>query len=199
MMHLRHRLIAAAALAALPLAPATAGWKLAAGGTAIAVAKSTMTVTPGEHWSKNSYRPIKKSEVWTIDGLTLNELYFVSGLAAGEPLFREFDKKNNPLPKMNAAMLLTDVPEFFESSARIAMNTSLFEVTSVAPAKLGGHDAVKFSYRYSSQGSTLMRQGVATGTVVKGQLYLINFAAPSIHYFARDAAKAEAIMASARI
>jgi hypothetical protein len=198
-MSVRHRLILAAALLALPAAPVLAGWKLAPGGTAIAVAKSTMTVTPLEHWSKTSYRPIKKSEVWTIDGLTLNELYFVSGLAAGEPLFREFDKKNNPLPKMNAAMQLTDVPEFYESSARIAMNTSLFEVTSVAPAKLGGHDAVKFSYRYSVQGSTLMRQGVATGTVVKGQLYLINFIAPSIHYFGRDSVKAEAIMASARL
>lgn len=198
-MQFQRTLFAAAALAVLPLTPALAGWKLAPGGAPVAVAKGTLTVTPGEHWSKSSYRPIKKSEVWTIDGLTLNELYFVSGLAAGEPLFREFDKKNNPLPKMNAAMQLTDVPEFFESSARIAMNTSLFEVTSVAPAKLGGYDAVKFSYRYSSQGSTLMRQGMATGTVVKGQLYLINFAAPAIHYFARDTAKAEAIMASARI
>jgi len=59
-------------------------------------------VTPSEDWNRNTDRPIKKGEVWTLDGAVLNELYFVSGLAAGETLFRDLDKKENPLPKLGA-------------------------------------------------------------------------------------------------
>lgn len=178
--------------------PAAAKWSLVTGGSN-AKAAGTISVTPGEEWNRNSKKPIKKGEVWTLDGVNLNELYFVSALAPGETLFKDIDKKNRPLPKLSASAVLTDIPEFFESSARISLNTSLFEITNIGPTKLGGNDAVKFTYNYSVTGESLTRKGVAVGTLVRGQLYLINFAAPSIHFYDRDAPKAEAIMASARI
>lgn len=194
-----HTLVAALVIAALPAAPAFAGWKIAAHGVSTAVAKGTLKVTPGEDWNRSSSRPIKKSEVWTLDGSTLNELYFVSGLAAGETLLRDVDKRNRPLPKMNGSMQLTDIPEFFESSWRVALGTTLFEMGAMEPARLGGRDAVKFAYTYSVQGETMLRKGVAVGTIVDRQLHLINFVAPSIHFFDRDAPKAEAVFASARL
>mgnify|MGYP001464048036 CR=1 FL=1 len=195
----RFTLASALALAgSLLSAPAEAKYTVVThGGPALAA--GGITVNPAEDWNRDSRKPIKKGEVWTLDGPSLNALYFVSGLAAGETLYRDADKKNRPLPKMNGSMLLTDIPEFFESSARVALNTSLFEVSNVAPVKLGGHDAVRFSYRYAVQGSSLIRNGVAQGTLIKGQLYLIDFAAPSLFYYERDAPKAEAIMASARL
>jgi hypothetical protein len=191
-------MILAAVLVAAPASPALAGWKLVPHGAA-AKAAGVITVTPGEDWNRSSRKPIKKGEVWTLDGANLNELYFVAGLIAGETLFKDIDKKNRPLPKVGASMVLTDIPEFFESSARITLNTSLFQIGTVAPAKFGAHDAVKFEYTYSVTGESLTRKGVAMGALVGGKLYLINFAAPSIHYYDRDAPKAHAIMASAQI
>jgi hypothetical protein len=188
-----------AALIALSAStPALAKFTLAPKGHSVLAAKG-ITVTPGEDWNSDSRRPIKKGEVWTLDGSSLNELYFVSGLAAGETIFRDIDKKRRPLPKMAANMGLTDIPDFFESSARIALNTSLFEVSNVSPTKLSGQNGIKFSYRYAVQGAALVRNGVATATLVKGQLYLINFVAPNTYYFERDAPKAEVIMASAKL
>lgn len=183
---------------ALSAGPALAGWKTAPHGVATAVAKGTLTVTPGDDWNRSSRQPIKKGEIWTLDGETLNELFFVSGLVAGETLLKDIDKKNRPLPKMAASMGLTDIPEFFESTWRIGLNTSLFETVNVSAAQMGGHDAVRFRYRYSVQGQNLVRTGEALGTVVGGKLYLINFVGPSIFYFDRDIAKAQAVMASAR-
>lgn len=191
-------LAAAVALACLPMTPAFAGWTLAPPGTAALVARGTLKITPGEAWNRSSARPVKKSEIWTLDGQGLNELYFVSGLVAGETLLRDVDKKNRPLPKMSAGMQLTDVPDFFESSWRIGQNTTLFEMGTVEPTQLGGHSAVKFTYRYAVQGEALTRQGIAVAALIKGQLHLINFVAPTIFYFDRDAAKAQAIFTSAR-
>ena len=187
----------AAVLLAFAGSPAQAGYSLVSHDGAVTA--GAFTVRAGEDWNRDSRHPVKKGEVWTLDGPSLNELYFVSGLAAGETLFRDLHKKDQPLPKMAANMALTDIPEFYESSVRLALNTSLFEIGSVAPDKIDGHDGVRFTYRYVVQGAPLVRQGVAVATLVKGQLYLISFAAPKTFYFDRDAPRALAIMASAKI
>jgi hypothetical protein len=125
--------LAALTLVAAPAAPVWAGWKLIDAGEAVKVAKSTLTVTAGQDWNRWTIRPIKKGEVWTLDGTNLNELYFVSGLASGETLFRDANKKVRPLPAFRSTAQLTDIPEFVESSTRIALNTSVFELKDVQP------------------------------------------------------------------
>lgn len=193
------RIALALALVTLPAGQAMAGWKLVNAAKPTAIGKTTFNVTAGEEWNRNTYRPIKKGELWSLDGLGLNELYFVTGLIPGEPLYRELDKKNKPLPKMGKSLQLTDIPDFFESSQRVALNTSLFQLTGTEPVKFAGNDGVRFTYEYAVQGNPMKYRGVAQAAVVKGQLYLISFTAPAIHYFERDRARAEAIMASAKI
>jgi hypothetical protein len=192
-------LFVAVALAAAPAAPALAGWKLVPQAKPIAVAKGTLTITPAEAWNRQTSRPIPKGELWTLDGLGLNELYFVSGLIPGETIYKDTKKKDRPLPQMTRTTQLTDIPELFESSNRVVLNTSMFEITATEPTTLGGQPGVKFAYRYAVQGSPLIRRGLASATISAGKLYLISFTAPAIHYFDRDAARAEALMASATI
>ena len=174
-------------------APVSAGWRLVEAGEPATVAKSAMTVTPPSAWNRNTSRPIKNSEVWTLDGLTLNELYFVGGLEHGKPLFNEFDKKNNPLPKFKADLLLPEVVDFFESSARTYLGTSIFEVENVEPVKLGGYDGVQFAFRFATQGDDLANSGLARAAIIDGKLYLMSFIAPSIYYYDRDVDRAEAL------
>jgi len=192
-------ILAAVALVAVPVAPAVAGWKLIEAQAPVTVGKSTMKVTPGQNWNRWSARPVKQSEVWTRDGVNLNELYFVTGLPAGMTLYKNTQKKERPLPVLSKTLDLTEIPEFFESSTRLTLGTSVFEMTSVEPAKMGVHDAVKFEFSYAVEGSPLKRKGLAVGTMVKGQLYLISFVAPETHFFDRDRAEVEAIMASVAI
>ncbi len=190
---------AALALVSLPAAPAMAGWKLVTHGVAAAVARTTMTVTPGEDWNRSSVHPIKQSELWTLDGLGLNELYLVSALLPGQTLYKDANKKEQPLPAMGNGMQLTEIPEFFESSNRVVLNTSVFRISGVEPMSISGHEGVKFTFEYAVAGSALTRKGVAAGTLVDNKLYLISFTAPSIYYFERDKAKAEAVMASVHL
>ena len=191
--------LTALAAAALAATPALAGWKLVPAGQPIAVAKSAMTVTPETDWNRWTARPIKTSEVWTLDGTSLNELYFVAALPEGKTLFRDAAKKDRPLPKFSKTMLLPDVVEFYESSTRTALGTSLFEIDKVEPDRMGGHEAVRFSFTYAVEGDQLPRKGVAKAAIVGGQLYLVSFVAPSIHYFERDAPRVNKLLDTVKI
>lgn len=180
-------------------APAAAGWKIMSAGKQVKVAKSKMAVTPTQDWNRWSERPSKRGEIWTLDGISLNELTFMAQIADGEPLYREQDKKNNPLPKFKSDMLPTDLVELFEASSRIVLQTSLFEITNVEPTKISGKDAVRFSYRFVTRGDELARQGEAVAANIAGKFYLVNFVAPSIHYYERDLPKFRALTNSMKI
>ncbi|MCA1662287.1 MAG: hypothetical protein LC648_09115, partial [Novosphingobium sp.] len=117
----------------------------------------------------------------------------------GEALFRQRDKKKDPLPRFDPAMLPTDIVEWFENSARIALTSAVFEVGAVRPAKLAGADGVEMEFSYATEGDNLERRGVARAAVIGRRLYLITYDAPRIHYFDEGLPTALAIMSSARL
>jgi hypothetical protein len=180
-----------AVLAALAMAsPGLAGWSLISGKKTVIVTKGKkMKVTPTNDWNKFSYRPTKRSELWTRDGLSLNEVYFLAEVLPGEPLFKQRDKKDEPLPKFKADMLPTDLVDLYEGSARIILRSSKFEVLKVEPAKLGSHDAVRFQYTYVVGDEPLTRKGEVVAANLGGKMYMMSFAAPEIEYFDRDIAE----------
>lgn len=177
--------------------PAVAGWSVMAKAQPVAVAKSAMTVTPGEDWNRWSVRPSKRGETWTLDGVGLNELSFFGGVLPGEAIYRERSKKDEPLPKFDARMLPPDIVQAVEGSYRILLRTSLFAIDTVEPASLGGNRGVRFTYHYTVQDEEVRRKGEGRAAVVGGKLYLITFAAPEIHYFDAGIAEARRIMDSA--
>jgi len=179
--------------------PASAGWAVMADHQPVAVAKSTLTVTPGSDWNRWSKRPSKNGEIWTLDGVSLNELSFLAGISSGETLYKDRKKKDRPLPKFDAKMIAPDIVQLFEASNRIILQTSLFEIDKVEPATLAGHAGVHFTYHYTVQADEVRRKGEARAAVIGSKLYLINFAAPMIHYYDANAPEARAIMDSAKL
>ena len=187
------------ALAVFALAaPAMAGNTLIPPGLRVAVAKSAMTVVPSIKWNKLGARPGRNSESWTQDGDDLNDLTFYGGIEAGRPLFREIDKKNQPLPKVSATMLITDIPVLLENSYRIALGAASFKVDLVEPLAFAGNKGVRFTYSFSKQNETLQRRGEARGAVIAGKLYLITYEAPGLYYYDRSAAGFRASAESVR-
>ena len=193
------RLALLATATALAVAtPVAAGNKLRPAGQRIAVAKSAMTVQPGTEWNKLSERPGRNAETWTQDGDELNDLSFYGGIESGRPLFREVDKKNKPLPKVSATMLITDIPVLVENSYRIARDASSMTIDKIEPIAFAGNKGVRFTYTFSKQNETLQRRGEARGAVVGGKLYLVTYEAPSLYYYDRSAAAARVVADSVR-
>lgn len=198
-MSLRRFTVSAAAAALLVSVPAIAGNTLIPAGVRIAVAKSTLTVQPASEWNKLGARPGRNAETWTLDGDALNDLTFYGGIEAGKPLFRETDKKNQPLPQVSATMLVTDIPALLESSYRIALGTASMSIDTVEPVAFAGGKGVHFTYAFTRQGETLHRRGEGRGAMIGGRLYLITYEAPALYYYDRSAAAARQVAESARL
>ena len=188
-----------AIIVSLAAAPAAAGWTVMAGNQPVAVAKSKLTIKPASAWNRSSSRPSAKGEMWTQDGFALNRLSFFAGILTGEPIYKDRNKKEAPLPRFDARMTAPEIVQLFEASNRIILKTSLFEIDSVEPAKLAGHDGVRFTYHYVVQEEEVRRKGEARAAVIGGKLYLVDFAAPAIHYYDTGVAEARAMMDSARL
>jgi hypothetical protein len=194
------RLMGLGCIAALALSsPAIAGFKLMPTGKAQPVGKLGLSVTPPNDWNRLGAKIGRNAESWTLDGLSLNDLSFYAGIEQGRTLFREFDKKNRPLPKFAASMLPTDIVSLFEGSYRVAAGTSLFEIGKVEPATFAGKPGVHFTYSFVQQGEEVRRNGEGTGAIIGGKLYLITFEAPIIHYFDRDIARYHDLVSTARV
>jgi hypothetical protein len=167
--------------------------------TEVKVAKGTMQVKPASNWNRSSMRPSRRSEAWTRDGINLNELTFFGGIEDGEPILRQGWASSEKLPRFKKDMLPTDIAELFEATNRIVLQSSLFKLGKVESAKLGSHDGVRFGYSYAAQEEDIERRGEATASVVDGRLYIVNYVAPSLHYFDAYLPEVRKMTASATI
>ena len=195
----RKMIFGAMIAASLLAAPALAGYKLMPTGTPATVAKSGLQVTPSQPWNRLGGRVGRNAESWTLDGLSLNDMTFYGGIADNMTLFREVNKKDAPLPRFSATMLIPDVVQLFESSYRVANGTSLMSIDSVTPAPFAGKPGFRFTYNFTVQNEEVKRLGEARGAIVDGKLYMVTFEAPIIHYFGNDIAAFRKIADSAMI
>jgi hypothetical protein len=177
-----HAFLAVALLASLA-APTFASWSVMESDAEVKVAKGTMSVKPTAEWNRSSLRPSRRSEAWTRDGVNLNELTFFGAISDGESILRQGYATTEKLPKFKSDMLPTDISEMFEATNRMVLQSPVFKMGKVEPAKLGTHDGVRFSYSYSAQAEDIERRGEAVAAIVEGKLYIVNFVAPSLHYF----------------
>jgi hypothetical protein len=177
-----HILLAAALVASLSV-PALADWAVMKSDVAVKVAKGTMTVKPVADWNRSSLRPSRRSEAWTRDGINLNELTFFGAINDNEPILRQGWATSEKLPRFKSDMLLTDIAELFEKTNRLILQSPVFKMGKVEPAKLGTHDGVRFGYSYAAQAEDIERRGEAVAAIIDGRLYMVNYVAPSLHYF----------------
>ena len=186
---------------ALLLSSCATGYRMAPMGERLEVGNSAMTVVPPANWNRAGTLtgPGKNAELWTLDGPRLNEITFYGDIEDGEPLFRETDRRSRPLPRFDNSMLPPDIADLFESSYRVASGTPLFDLGELAPAELAGQPGFRFAYTYTLQGEEVRREGRATGAVINGQLYMITYEAPTIHFFETSLADYEAIIGTATI
>ncbi len=160
------------------------------------IARSSFAARPEGEWNRLSMRPGKRVETWTLDGPLLNSVRFFGGVLPGEPLLREADKKRAPLPKVQADMLITDVPALLENTYRAQQSVSRMEIEAQEPVRIGGAAAVRFAYRFVRHETDVERRGEAVGAIKGGKLYLVTFEAPALHFFEKDLPKFRQLVAT---
>ncbi|HEX7872439.1 MAG TPA: hypothetical protein VF475_05970 [Sphingobium sp.] len=162
---------------------------LIAPGPQAGIAKSRLGAKPDGEWNRLSRRDGKRVELWTLDGDALNKVVFFAGVPVGEPILREIDKKNRPLPKVAGNMLITDIPALLETTYRSQFAVNQMQIDSQEPALLSGNKGIKFTYSFMRADDEVQRKGEGVGAMVKGQLYLVIYEAPSLYFFDKDLEK----------
>jgi hypothetical protein len=164
----------------------------------VLVAKDTLQVTPGKPWNKAPrpwYLP-RTAEVWTMDGLQLNELTFYGGIEDGKRIIRQSAVgREQQLPTFKADMTAQEVVEFVESSLRVTFGTMVFTVTSLKPMTISGQPGFQLDYE-SVDGDEVKRKGRVGGLIHDGKLYLLIFEAAALYYFDKDSQEVDRLLAS---
>jgi hypothetical protein len=179
----------AAAMAGLALVAGCAPTYTLVGPAPVRVARNSMRVTPGSAWNKApvSGLLIPEAESWTQNGLLLDEISFVGGLAPGKAITRQRRKADQKVPTFTAGMSPQDLVAMVETLHRIR-GDAVFETVALAPRPFLGATGLQYDYAFVGA-DEVKRRGRAVLAVVGERLYLIALEGASSHYF--DAALPE--------
>lgn len=192
------RTVIITAIFSLIASPATAN-SLIAPGPKAGIAKSRLSATPDGEWNRLSRKDGKNVELWTLDGDSLNKVSFFGGIPVGEPLLREIDRKNRPLPKVAGNMLITDIPALLESTYRSQFSVNQMQIDTQEPALLDGNKGIRFTYAFSRADDEVQRKGEGIGAMVNGQLFLVIYEAPALYFFDKDVEKFRKLAATLKL
>lgn len=151
-----------------------------------------ISIQPQIQWA-NAAGPGIDGTVWTVDGLGLNELRFMTGVTPGQPLLDITGVKKADLVPYQANMLPDDISEMTVSTLG-RMNYAQTQASNLRPSQFGSSQGFRFDLHASRDGLEI--KGIALGAQRNGKLDLILFLAPAEFYFERYEPAVEKIYAS---
>lgn len=147
-------------------------------------------------WSRLEGTQRPKHDVWTSEGMPLDQLHFYTGLAEGESFVPVKDRPaDKPLPRFRKDMQAQDVVEMYEAFA--SRDGSVFKLEKLGPARFADEDGFRFEFSRVRKGDDVRMRGVAYGAIHRGELFLLTYEAPRIYYFPKHLPQIEAIAQSA--
>ena len=159
---------------------------------------STYSVEPGIKWN---YLLGQDIELWTVDGLSLQNMFFVSGIEDGDTLLvgkPEFDFFNeSKIPEYREGFSLLDIREWIEASYAQA-EVARMETHDFRPVRFGSKKGVRFEFSFTNEDG-LSQKGFVVGAAIDEELHLIIFTAAALHFYDKFAPEAERIIRSIRI
>jgi hypothetical protein len=154
-----------------------------------------LSVDPQVSWA-NAFGPNIAGQVWTIDGLGLNELRFLTRIEPGNPLMQIPGVARNDLRLYQDSMLPNDVMDLVAATLG-QIGHQQVRTSGLRPVPFGPAMGFRFDLDFISSNGLEMK-GMAMAAQRNGALDLILFFAPSEHYFAHHAPTVERLFASIR-
>ena len=146
-----------------------------------------MMLSPNVNWSK-LYKPAVNSNVadlWTIDGLMLNQLYIFGEVKEGDKLFNKINDEI-VLPSYQVDMLPNEITELLVSSLNNQYGGDLtIDTANLRPNKFGSKPGFSFEVNFFNKDGLYIK-GKAFSAVVDSKLYLLLYMAPDLHYYEKN-------------
>lgn len=139
------------------------------------------------------------SEVLTQDGILLDRIMIIPGIADGKPLF-EPASEDQAMPAFREDMLPNEIEELTESSLTklFGENGAAVETANLRPHRYGVNDGVLFDLSVAlSEGPEY--RGVAGAFVASERLYLVCYLGAVPYYYEKHLQSALAIIKGVRV
>jgi hypothetical protein len=129
--------------------------------------------------------------------LGLDELVFLTGVTAGDPLFRSRGVAPKDMVRYNATMLPDDVMDMIAGTLGKAGDQQL-RTSALRPVPFGAVTGFRFDLAFTTEDGLLMK-GMALFAQRRKKLDVILFVAPSEYYYDRYAPTVEKIFSSVQV
>ncbi len=159
--------------------------------------KEQMVAKLDSSWNRLEARGAQKTEIWTTDGLPLDNLMFYVGVKDGDPLVELQNRQEKQQPRFHATMQPHEIVELFD--AVTAENGTRFKLDKLSPMQFAGGNGFRFDFTQIRKGDEVELKGVGYGALRAGKLYLMVFRAPKIFYFGKHIERVEAVARSVQV
>ena len=130
---------------------------------------------------------------WTVDGLALQSLVFVSGVDDGDRLFPAIPDDQGRAFQEN--MRSSDLAELIVESFALISGAVAIEIDDVRPADFGPWEGFRFGMQFASA-TGLEERAIVLGAVVDDRLHVILYRGARHHYFDKYLPQVEQLLAS---
>lgn len=148
-------------------------------------------------WNHVTGPGIGPAHTWTMEGLPIDQLRIYAGIKDGEPVHQPDSSGNRKNFSFRASMQPDDIVAMFEGM--MTRDGSVFKLNKLEPMSFGGQKGFRFEFSLTRKVDGVELSGVGFGTVAKGELYAMLYAAPQLGFFARHQRSVEQMARSARL
>ncbi len=156
-----------------------------------------LTIDIQGNWNHFEIPGLKPGQVWTMEGITIDEFVLYSGVKDGETMHPVAPKDERKSVLFRAAMTRDELLSMFE--AMLSRDGSTFKTLKAEPYPFGGRKGVRFEFERIRKVDHLVQRGVAFAAVDRGELFALLYTAPRLTFYPRHKDRVEAIARSARI
>ncbi len=133
---------------------------------------------------------------WTVDGITLNALFFISDIRDGQALVDA--GKDAKFPIFHADMLPNEIAELMQSTCAKLFGATITRTGELKPLDIAGQTGFELDFEFVTNDEVIRRAFVG-GTVKGGRLQAVVYQAARMHYYAKDFAAARELIVTASL
>lgn len=157
-----------------------------------------MSVQIDGPWNRINAPNMGPAQIWTMEGLAVDQLLLYSGIKHGEVIHAETrsDSKAKSF-SFRSNMQPDEIVSMFEGM--LTRDGSRFTLVKLEPSSFGNGKGFRYEFQLVRKISNLPVLGVGYGVVSNGELFSILYFAPRLGFYPRHVATVEKISASTSI
>lgn len=145
-------------------------------------------------WNHVDAPGIGPAQIWTMEGMPIDQLLIYSGLKDGEAIHAAGGRGKTFA--FRASMQPDEIVSLFEGM--LTRDGSSFRLARLEPVEFGER-GFRFEYSLVRKVDNVELSGLGYGTVSKGQLFVLLYTAPRLTFFPRHRGRVEQMVRSARL